>query len=391
MTTLTRISRKWSLFQIEKNLSNHLNSQSSAHHTVWLPRRGLDSVVFRPTWLFAYFSTLAREHDLSVVDWIKASSANDTYNRFLGTIEGISAIHSATRVENAQHELIKIEEDRVRSRLTEAPTIEASRSKTRASIVAWDPFKSIATAFIHISTGNDAVEYKEWSDAFLKIVGDLLPRHLVSRAGYPSEIPTNIAAEHAHSAEFNLRRLVYELYKNTIVHGCKQHLEGKQDSVITGPRYISVAKFKYVNSQELKHRIQGFPELETYFSRYKVNTLFAEISIGDVGMGVIGRFTSKRPNPSPKYPREEIDLLNRIISENLSSNLSDPTAGLGLQRSLNAIRILKAFLTVRTNRVWAHYSPQVSPNALELRSVKAKSELVNVTGTHFGILVPLAS
>jgi hypothetical protein len=267
--------------------------------------------------------------------------------------------------------------------------IEEPSASKRATIVAWEPYKSIPTAFIRVPLGNDVREYNQWSNEFFRVMEPLLTREIVSRKTLPSEIEKSYVEEHISNAEDAFTRLLWELHKNSGVHGNKRHVPDGQDELIAGPRYISVAKFIYSNKNELERRIRGFPELQIYFQRYGGKSRFAEISLGDVGMGVIDRFASKVHVPRPRCSEEATVLLNRIIRERLSSERR-PDAGLGFKRALAAVRTLNAFLTIRTNRVWAHYSKQTSPDALELRAVRADVDLANVTGTHYGILVPLS-
>ena len=403
VVTRTNISKAWSLSQIEKELANVFSRCTGDEHVIWLPRRGLQTVIFRPAWLFAYLSTLRAREQLTIIDWFQSStqgnpSSTETNfrDRFLRKIEGLAAIHSAHRLKDARGASLAIDPHHVQTHLDAGSTLEEGTNlQTRASIVSWDPQKSIPTAFIRVSTGNEAVEYKEWSEAFIHAVNGarvlpLLPYYLRSRSSLPAEVPRQEVFSRAFSAESALRRLIYELYKNALVHGRKQHIEGGQDKIIPGPRYISVAKFIYANQRDLEKRIHGFPELQTYFSRYSTTSRFVEITIGDVGMGVINRFASKASAAlRPPSSKDALPFLNRIIRENLSSNRSDPSAGLGFERALRAIRTLNGFLTIRTNCVWAHYSHQHSPNAMELQPVTTLFELADIVGTHFGILLPL--
>ena len=187
---------------------------------------------------------------------------------------------------------------------------------------------------------------------------------------------------------------VYELYQNTFNHGS---LDENQQT-IPGLRLIRLRK-RGAHAKTRDAFIRGahyFPELARYLQQVAPSSKsfkFYEISISDNGMGIVSRFrTTTHAGPeSSSSTGHNLELLNHIIAESLSSDVKKSQIGEGgLQKALRAVDSVKGFVSLRSDNLWVYRSPTDSNGTSQdkwLRPVANSEELSTIPGTHFSLLI----
>ena len=188
---------------------------------------------------------------------------------------------------------------------------------------------------------------------------------------------------------------LYEIYQNTFHHGSLD----RDQQTIPGLRLIRLRK--RISTAEGRGGFisgaTGFPELEEYFhevapshSEFK----FYEISISDNGMGILSRYRSIANPKKTVLPQNNTDLalLNRIVSESLSSDVRKSHVGRGgLRRALRAVDKVRGFLSLRSDSLWvyrSHTQGDQSSQGTWLQPVSHSKNLPTISGTHFSLIVP---
>ena len=199
---------------------------------------------------------------------------------------------------------------------------------------------------------------------------------------------------------------LHELYQNGAEHGNKK----ADNRLISGIRSLSLRLHNPGSSADLKGFAEGFPELEKYIEEWsKLNrgTSFFEVSVNDVGLGIIDRFIATRPEFAASAERTEarLELLLRILltpdSNNEPSNYQqaysskdvggqERGAGRGLERAIDSVRKLNGFVSLRTAEFWLYRS---FPNGEEIGNIAmhqvAGGPFAPVAGTCFTALFPI--
>ena len=187
---------------------------------------------------------------------------------------------------------------------------------------------------------------------------------------------------------------VYELYQNTFNHGSLD----KEQRTIPGLRLIRLRKRISTarGRDDFIRGAKGFPELEKYLQQIAPSDKqfkFYEISVSDNGMGIVSRFrttTEEKPG-APSSTKQNLELLNRIIAESLSSDVKKSKLGKGgLQNALRAVDNVKGFVSLRSDNLWVYRSPTDSNSTSKdewLRPVTGSEELSAIPGTHFSMIV----
>ena len=187
---------------------------------------------------------------------------------------------------------------------------------------------------------------------------------------------------------------VFELYQNTFNHGCLN----KEQNVIPGLRLIRLRKRvgHTKNRGNFIRGASGFSELENYFEEtvpQKGSFKFYEISISDSGLGILRRFRSARvADNEPTSQRENLNLLNRIIDESLSSYSRRSGSGEGgLKNALTVVDSVRGFVSLRCDNLWVCRNATDSNEASEgewLKPVNGTGDLATIPGTHFSLILP---
>ena len=187
---------------------------------------------------------------------------------------------------------------------------------------------------------------------------------------------------------------VYELYQNTFNHGSLN----ENQKTIPGLRIIRLRK--RISTPKARNAFirgaNGFLELKEYFQRVAPSDKsfkFYEISISDNGMGIVSRYRSVTGTDIGIKPTasRNLNLLNRIVSESLSSDTKKSEIGEGgLKKALKAIDRIEGFVSLRSDNLWVFRNPNDSDNLSEnewLKPVSGSKELAPIPGTHFSIIV----
>jgi hypothetical protein len=203
-----------------------------------------------------------------------------------------------------------------------------------------------------------------------------------------------------------IMEFLHELYQNGVEHGTK----AANNEIIPGIRSLSLRLHSPGSMTELKGFAEGLPELEEYlakWSRFNRGTSFFEVSINDVGLGIIDRFLATRSEFTNDATSTEgrLGLLLRILLTPESTNGSgkyeqaysskdisgqERGAGRGLERALDAVRKLNGFVSLRTAEFWLYRS---FPNGEPIGDIPmhqiAGGPFVPVAGTCFAAIFPI--
>ena len=211
-------------------------------------------------------------------------------------------------------------------------------------------------------------------------------------AGFSLGIGPNLFEQ--RSVEELIYGFVYELYQNTYDHGSLN----EDQRVIPGLRVIRLRK-RVGNSASRDDFIRGgsdFTELETYLRQTVPKNgpfKFYEISISDNGMGLLSRFrtTTEQGPKNSSSVIGDLELLNRIIAESLSSDMKKSRTGHGgLRAALRAVDSVRGFVSLRTDQLWVYRSPidgGPTHDGEWLRPVDGSEGLSAIPGTHFSVVL----
>ncbi|HET9638183.1 MAG TPA: hypothetical protein VFP12_03160 [Allosphingosinicella sp.] len=178
-------------------------------------------------------------------------------------------------------------------------------------------------------------------------------------------------------------RFLAELHENGLEHGSRG-----VTGTLSGTRLLRMRTHAAGHPEDLLERCGPFRQLRYYVERTftgsdPVNLI--EASISDFGMGIVDTFQASPAGLGPDVDRR--DVLEGLIYDRLTSKSNDPSAGLGIQKALEAARSMQAFVSLRTAEFWmaASFLPD-----------KPKARLVHlgtpsrppVAGTHWQIFWP---
>ena len=224
---------------------------------------------------------------------------------------------------------------------------------------------------------------------FAKYVNDYFDKG--PSAGFSASIAPSLFDEQS-STEDAIYGFVYELYQNTFNHGSLN----EEQEVIRGLRTIRLRK-RVGHKRSRDSFIRGakeFGELEEYLEAtvpVEGPFKFYEISISDNGMGILSRFRASRGISRGGSQEGDIELLNRIVAESLSSDARKSKMGEGgLKKALRAVDGVKGFVSLRTDDVWvvrsSAYAGGASPEKW-LTPVRGLDGLSRIPGTHFSLIL----
>ncbi len=177
-------------------------------------------------------------------------------------------------------------------------------------------------------------------------------------------------------------RFLGELHENAIEHGSRD-ARGRR---IAGTRFMRIRKHTANHRQHLIERCGSITELARHIelsTPTRGPAALIEASISDFGLGIVDAFATSPAAGGLALGRR--DLLENLIYQRLSSKGSDPSAGLGIQKALEAAHRMQAFVSLRTAEFWLTVSfaqPEAEPR---LRDVDGKCHSA-VSGTHWQII-----
>lgn len=179
----------------------------------------------------------------------------------------------------------------------------------------------------------------------------------------------------------DLGKFLAELHENGSEHGSR----GEDGKTLPGTRFLRVKKHVANSKQQLLERSGSFVELQAYVDAAVPDTVgpaLIEASISDFGLGIVDGFS--RTPAAVKVSLDRRALLDELIYGRLSSKSSDPSAGLGIQKALDAARRMSGFVSLRTGEFWLSASFAGSEPDIRLQDVPGPHPLV--AGTHWQLL-----
>ncbi len=185
----------------------------------------------------------------------------------------------------------------------------------------------------------------------------------------------------ARGAAGDLAKFLAELHENSAEHGTR----GEDGKTLPGTRFLQVKKHVANSKQALVERSGSFGELRTYLDAAVPDVsgpALIEASISDFGLGIVDGFSRSPAASNIKLSRRE--LLDELLYTRLSSKSGDPSAGLGIQKALQAAQRMSGFVSLRTGEFWLSGSfAEAEPN-IRLRDVPGSHP--SVVGTHWQLL-----
>lgn len=178
-----------------------------------------------------------------------------------------------------------------------------------------------------------------------------------------------------------LAKFLAELHENGVEHGSRDD-DGK---ALPGTRFLRLKKHVANNKQQLLERSGSFNQLRAYIEAAVPETsgpALIEASISDFGLGIVDGFSRSPAAANLKIDRRE--LLDELIYGRLTSKSSDPSAGLGIQKALDAARAMSGFVSLRTAEFWLTASFTTSEPKIRLQDVPGSH--AKVSGTHWQLI-----
>jgi hypothetical protein len=388
------ITTTTSLGDLERLLLDTISSPTP-ELKVYLARRRKNQF-FKDPALAQFFATLARVSSYTLVDWHddwKAEALAEYYAENLG---GLSGAILASKLVNTADKVPPLGVDEIRQSIISRNGLLKPYSETEPRVrelafLAFDPEAREPAALTGLVYDQDGFvrRLQKWREQLLDIRPDYQPG-LFSSPGSPRPI-----------MEF-----LHELYQNGAEHGNKT-IDNK---LIPGIRSLSMRRHFPGSMQDLMGFAQGFHELEQYidqWSRLNRGTTFIEVSVNDVGLGIVDRFVTTRPEflSRARDPDSRLRLLLRILLTPKSHDAADKYeqaysskditgqergAGRGLERAIDAVKKLHGFVSLRTGEFWLYRSFATGGDFEEaaMREVVG-GPFAAVAGTCFTALFPI--
>jgi hypothetical protein len=180
----------------------------------------------------------------------------------------------------------------------------------------------------------------------------------------------------------DLGKFLFELYENGLDYGSR----GRDGKTAAGTRLMRIKKHVANNKKQLIDRCGTFEQLRNY-AREAVPDVSApaliEATISDFGLGIVDSYSNSPAGSLIELPRRE--LLEQLVYGRLSSKSGDPSAGLGIQKALDAARRMNGFVSLRTAEFWLTASFAGPSPSARLRDV-GPGPHPRVAGTHWQLL-----
>jgi len=179
----------------------------------------------------------------------------------------------------------------------------------------------------------------------------------------------------------DLAKFLAELHENSAEHGSR----GEDSKTLPGTRFLQVKKHVANSKQQLVERSGSFDELRSYLDAAVPDVsgpALIEASISDFGLGIVDGFSNSPAASNIKLSRRE--LLDALLYTRLSSKSGDPSAGLGIQKALEAARRMSGFVSLRTGEFWLSASFAGTDPNIRLQDVPGPHP--PVVGTHWQLL-----
>lgn len=151
-----------------------------------------------------------------------------------------------------------------------------------------------------------------------------------------------------------------------------------------GVRMLGFRKHLYTASVA-RQRAEQFPALRSFVDAQGDGIInLVEATISDFGPGILGGFRASDAGPAFAHCPDD-QLIRTLLHKQLSGNLDDPNAGLGILIALDAASRIGAFVTLRTGAHWFVLDATTQAGA-EMQAIPGEHPVVQ--GTHWAILYP---
>ena len=362
------INQNPSCHDIEK-LNNEIARKPGDQALVLLLARETNSKFFSQTWIAQLIAHLAQgKGGLVVCDYYHSWTAASPLDRFTTNIDGVAALVYSSIMEKGRLENTRQERvpdtlyESLKTRLKGTGSLE-DVGQTR-TFIAIDPDYSIP------------IEFSESVGLFKSF--QYLAQNILKEFGDSSGTRTQ--------AETALHNFIYEVFQNTIEHGCYT----KDGEIIHGLRYLRIRTYIDNTIERLRARASGFPELEDFIARRdNPRRRFLELSVSDGGQGIVSHYVNSG-SISAKTFEERLALLHQLVGGRASSKGKIAGVGLGLPKAMNALSKLKAFISLRTEEFWMYRDfskpSEVKPAEL-IQPVSAAKQISRLSGTQFNVLI----
>jgi len=393
MTRNIQISSKLTLHDLDNLLSETYDADEEVQ--LWLPTQ-LGSQLFKYNRVCYLIASLSKKCRLSIVNWSQSTETKNIEPRFQTTLEGLASIYYSRSLVDPQGLKLHFDQERTIWDVNKREgRVETTGLGVTLSYCCFDEANqvSLPTAFSRINTDrsgfiNDfkAARRKYFEQGVASTYSQRIQPTLFDLPLSTDDPTISVSPDDAVAS------FIFEIFQNGFRHGCRN----ADGSPIPGLRYVSLRKHIGFDRLEFVRRASGFQDLEEYLATQfptPGTKSFLEISVADHGMGIIRRFLATRPEygPVPETNDSKLVLLNRIISQSLSSNTMQSGAGRGLGRALEAVRRLRGFVSLRTDNLWLVYSPENTHTNIDqsFREARNIDNLPDVPGTHFNLLFPM--
>ncbi|OWV96922.1 hypothetical protein ATY81_27545 [Rhizobium sp. R72] len=182
----------------------------------------------------------------------------------------------------------------------------------------------------------------------------------------------------------DIGKFLAELHENAYEHGSRDNT----GRAVRGTRTMRIRKYIANNKRLLLDRCGSFGALAQHvddtFSDNTAAPALIEASVSDFGLGIVDGFLSSDVGRSFQTV-DRRTVLEALIYDQLSSKGSDPSAGLGLQKALDAAKKMGAFVSLRTGEFWLTVSFAANSQDARLADVSDAPRGM-VAGTHWQIL-----
>ena len=327
-----------------------------------------------------FLATVSRRSSRLVVrDYNDSWATESAENRLLHHIDGVAAIaycRDAARglIENTKQESApRSLSDRFFNKLLTTARLEEEEAGPARTYVAIDPDHSVPLELARRDQG--------YAD-FRLTIADILKQFRDS---------PGVRYRTRQDAEEKLYSVVYELFLNTVEHGCEERGGEK----IPGLRYVSFRKHIGTSALSLVRQADEFEPLANFLRKRGERggtKRFLEISIADGGPGIVSHFQARTKDAKYRM-MERRRLIDEIVAGSLSSKGERPARpGWGLRTALSELFDLKAFVSLRTEEFWLcrdfgepHERADDQPFAL--RDVTLPFPIRRMDGTQFSIFL----
>ncbi len=332
-----------------------------------------DGSVLGDVWANIFLGTLARRSATRVIGWgLSEITAQST---IASTPAFLSALSMASTVAPEHGANANSAEIRKHFSITQKGLVDPTSGAAK-TLVEFDPDFSVAP-MLRGGSGFAAVTPLERKRIFENLV--LRFRHALEI----SAIRHGVTPSKSGPAG-DLGRFLTELHENAYEHGSRDS-SGK---MLRGTRLLRLKK-RAANSKDiLVQRCAGMPGLAEHVQQSipkgSATPALVEASVSDFGLGMVDGFRLSDAGRNIRTENRR-ELLEALIYERLSSKGSDPSAGLGIQKALDAARRMGAFVSLRTAEFWLTVS-FASSDAVPRLTDASPEPCGKVAGTHWQIL-----